>query len=302
MKISCPICQTPIEVSKFLVGQKGRCPNCSSKFIIPESPEDEAEVLERGEIPEQAPAPAEEPSPAPAAPEPAAPEKAQAPVKAAAAKGAAVAPRVMPATGAPVRSQARPVVVKQSSGTFGFLFAIVLAALVGVIVYVMMDKQQGDEPVAKAPPKEDPAEVDKPAPTPQPVAPVIPVVEPDADGVVVYEKILRPVLEEKCNGCHGVEKAKGRLAMHTYEKLIAGGGNGSIVTPDADDPKRIEMIFRAELPEADEEHMPPQGKPQLTADELAILKWWIEAGAHQDIDSNEAPEGIRKKVQDLAKL
>ena len=62
------------------------------------------------------------------------------------------------------------------------------------------------------------------------------------------------------------------------------------------------MVFRAELPEADEEHMPPQGESQLTPDELAILKWWIKAGAHEDIDSNEAPEDIRKKMQDLAKL
>ena len=90
--------------------------------------------------------------------------------------------------------------------------------------------------------------------------------------------------------------------MHTYEMLMAGSGNGSIISPDEDDASRIEMIFRAELPEADEEHMPPQGKPQLTADELAILKWWIEAGAHEDIDSNEAPEEVRKKVQELAKL
>ena len=89
--------------------------------------------------------------------------------------------------------------------------------------------------------------------------------------------------------------------MHSYEKLMKGGGNGPIVEADADDETRIEMIFRAELPEDDEEHMPPKGEPQLTADELEILKWWIKAGAHEDIDSNEAPEAIRKKVLVLAK-
>jgi len=304
MNISCPICDTSIEVSKFLVGQKGRCPNCSSKFIIPESPDDEMEVLERGEVPKQAPEPVappppqEEPAPAPA-PAPAAVEKSPEPAKKAETTGAR---RVMPATGAPVHSHARPVVVKQSSGAFGFLFAIVLAALVGVIVYVMMDKRRGDDPAVLSQPEPEPVKVVKPEPAPQPKAPVIPVIEPDADGIAVYEKVLQPLLEEKCTGCHGAEKAKGRLAMHTYEKLMAGGGNGSIVTPDEDDASRIEMIFRAELPESDDEHMPPQGEPQLSADELAILKWWIKAGAHQDIDSNEAPEDVRKKVKELAKL
>ena len=175
-----------------------------------------------------------------------------------------------------MRSAPRPVVVKQSSGAFGFLFAIVLAALVGVIVYVMMDKQgQGGGEVVQTPPEEATPKEVKPKPAPLPVASVEPADEPAPEGIPVYSKVLQPVFEAKCVGCHGTEKAKGRLAMHTYEKLMAGSGNGSIVTADEDDANRIEMIFRAELPEADEEHMPPQGKPQLTADELAILKWWI---------------------------
>ena len=302
MKISCPICSTEIEVSKFLVGQKGRCPRCASKFIIPENPGDETEILERGEIPEEEPEPVPPPPPPKKEsqpkpkPEPEPEPEEKAPTKVKPATGTR-GPR-MPATGAPARTAARPVVVKQSSGAFGFLFAIVLAALVGVIVYVMMDKQK-QPAVAPKEPEKEPVKVVK-RPQPRPVNPVEPVVETEVEGIPVYSKVLQPVFEEKCVSCHGADKAKGRLAMHTYEKLMAGGGNGSIVEADADDATRIEMIFRAELPEDDEEHMPPQGKPQLTADELAILKWWIKEGAHQDIESTEAPEDIRKTIEKLA--
>ena len=51
MRITCPVCSTSIEVSNSHIGKKGRCTNCSSKFIIPELPEAEYEILERGEIP-----------------------------------------------------------------------------------------------------------------------------------------------------------------------------------------------------------------------------------------------------------
>jgi mono/diheme cytochrome c family protein len=302
MKISCPICDTSIEVSKFLVGQKGRCPRCASKFLIPESPDDEMEVLERGEIPDDEPEPAPPPPPPKSKskpePEPIAEKESSSPPKVRPATGTR-GPR-MPATGAPVRTAARPVVVKQSSGAFGFLFAIVLAALVGVIVYVMMDKQGGNEVVEK--PKPEPVKVVQAQPKPRVVEPVEPLEEPEIEGIPVYAKVLQPVFEAKCVSCHGAEKAKGRLAMHSYEKLMAGSGNGPITQPDDDDPNRIEMIFRAELPEDDEEHMPPQGKPQLSAEELAILKWWIKEGAHEDIESTEAPDDVRKKIEALAKL
>ena len=32
----------------------------------------------------------------------------------------------------------------------------------------------------------------------------------------------------------------------------------------------------------DEDHMPPEGKPQPTADDIALLQWWIDSGAQAD--------------------
>ena len=51
MQIHCPICSTSIDVSEDHAGHKGRCLNCSTKFIIPEDPNGNIEILERGEAP-----------------------------------------------------------------------------------------------------------------------------------------------------------------------------------------------------------------------------------------------------------
>ena len=52
MQIHCPICSTSIDVSQDHAGHKGRCLNCSTKFIIPEDPDGNIEILERGETPQ----------------------------------------------------------------------------------------------------------------------------------------------------------------------------------------------------------------------------------------------------------
>ncbi len=53
MRISCPICDTGFNVAEKQVGQKGLCPKCSTKFIIPSDPDDDIEILAEGEFPEE---------------------------------------------------------------------------------------------------------------------------------------------------------------------------------------------------------------------------------------------------------
>ena len=39
------------------------------------------------------------------------------------------------------------------------------------------------------------------------------------------------------------------------------------------------MIRRLLLPLSQDDHMPPEGKPQPTSAEIGLLEWWINAGA-----------------------
>jgi uncharacterized membrane protein len=102
--------------------------------------------------------------------------------------------------------------------------------------------------------------------------PVVPFEE-----AIVYTDMVRPILEEKCISCHNSKKAKGELVMESEELLLKGGKTGKLWDTTASDFGL--MMQRIHLPLEQKKHMPPRGKPQLTADELEIITQWIKKGA-----------------------
>jgi uncharacterized membrane protein len=98
---------------------------------------------------------------------------------------------------------------------------------------------------------------------------------------LVYQDIVAPMLEEKCWKCHNEGKIKGKLRMDTYELLVKGGKEGSAL--DIGHAEKSNIIIRMELPIEEEERMPPDEKPGLKPEEIAVIKWWINAGAKPDL-------------------
>jgi uncharacterized membrane protein/YHS domain-containing protein len=96
-------------------------------------------------------------------------------------------------------------------------------------------------------------------------------------GAPVFASLVKPVLEQNCVSCHGPEKAKGKLRVDTFAALIQGAESGPVVLPGKS--AESAMIKRMRLPLTDEDHMPPDGKPQPSRAEIALLEWWIDAGA-----------------------
>lgn len=96
---------------------------------------------------------------------------------------------------------------------------------------------------------------------------------------MVFEDIILPVLENKCQQCHQNGKMKGDLRMLTYEDLLKGGKHGSEIV--AGDAKKSELYHRVTLDPAHKEFMPTDGKPALTKEEIELLGWWINEGKAQ---------------------
>ncbi|NDV43782.1 c-type cytochrome domain-containing protein [Flagellimonas sediminis] len=94
---------------------------------------------------------------------------------------------------------------------------------------------------------------------------------------LVYTDIIEPMLKDKCVGCHNPNKQKGQLLMTSIDMILKGGKNGKTLVPGK--PEESEMIKRLHIPLEDENHMPPEGKTQLTDDEKEILERWIALGA-----------------------
>ena len=126
------------------------------------------------------------------------------------------------------------------------------------------------------------AQAPAPAPAPTPSAPGS--LDPEKP---VFAGLIAPIIEAKCVGCHGEQKQKGKLAMHTLDLLIKGGDSGkaSIVSGKAGESL---IIQRIDLPEDDDDHMPPSDKDQLTEKEVKILKWWIDSGLKNDVKIKDA--------------
>lgn len=94
----------------------------------------------------------------------------------------------------------------------------------------------------------------------------------------VFANLVQPIFEAKCLSCHNSSKAKGELIMETRDLLLKGGKSGVLWDTAAADLGLL--MHRVHLPLEQKKHMPPQGKPQLTDDEVQILYYWIRSGAN----------------------
>ncbi|MGV3602123.1 MAG: chitobiase/beta-hexosaminidase C-terminal domain-containing protein [Dyadobacter fermentans] len=99
----------------------------------------------------------------------------------------------------------------------------------------------------------------------------------DLEEAMVYEHLVKPVLDQKCLSCHNAEKSKGDLQMQTQALLTKGGKSG--VLWDTTKADLGLLISRLHLPLEDKKHMPPRGKVQLTDEEMVLLAAWVKSGS-----------------------
>lgn len=93
----------------------------------------------------------------------------------------------------------------------------------------------------------------------------------------LYQDKIMPILENKCYNCHSATKKKGGLRLDSEDFIKEGGKNGVVLV--AGNPENSNLFTALLLPEDDDKHMPPKGKPQLTEQEIATIHFWIKKGA-----------------------
>ncbi|HUQ51995.1 MAG TPA: c-type cytochrome domain-containing protein, partial [Gammaproteobacteria bacterium] len=92
-----------------------------------------------------------------------------------------------------------------------------------------------------------------------------------------YLDVVQPLLEQRCGTCHNDDKRNGGFSMGSYDSTLVGGDTGRAIVPG--NLEASELIYRTGLPPDDEAFMPAEGKTPLTAEQVAILRWWVGAGA-----------------------
>ena len=116
---------------------------------------------------------------------------------------------------------------------------------------------------------------------------------------LVYPQIVQAILTQNCVTCHGPNRQKGGLRLDSYRRLIHGRNGQPVVLPDH--PERSILIQRIELPVGKSHRMPPSGHRPLTTGEIAILRWWVQAGMPNRISLMEAapPASITADIRKL---
>jgi mono/diheme cytochrome c family protein len=116
----------------------------------------------------------------------------------------------------------------------------------------------------------------------------------DAPSPVRFETQIQPLLTAKCGACHGEKKQTAELNLATGTDLLRGSESGAVIVAGKPDESPLyEKIHAGE--------MPPEDNPQLTAEEVELIRRWIAEGAKLP-QSQRGPEITQHQIVPLMLL
>jgi ankyrin repeat protein len=91
---------------------------------------------------------------------------------------------------------------------------------------------------------------------------------------VDYERDVRPILSNRCFGCHGPRQQQSGLRLDLRQNALRGGDYGVVIVPgQSAESKLIRRLIGSDAGL----QMPPTG--ELPPHEIEVLRAWIDAGA-----------------------
>ena len=97
--------------------------------------------------------------------------------------------------------------------------------------------------------------------------------EPNPAAIEFFETLIRPILTEHCQSCHGPKKQQAGLRLDSAAGLAKGTDDGAVVVPGK--PEQSKLI--ASVQRTGDNAMPPDR--ELTKDQVAALTEWVKQGA-----------------------
>lgn len=96
-----------------------------------------------------------------------------------------------------------------------------------------------------------------------------------ADDSIDFQRDVAPILQSRCESCHGSQEREGGLRFLSQQDLFSRNDSGEpAIVPGK--PDESELLRRVSADES--ERMPPEGTA-LTDEQIATLRRWIEQGA-----------------------
>ncbi len=101
-----------------------------------------------------------------------------------------------------------------------------------------------------------------------------------ASGAVDYSRQIAPLFEEHCVDCHGAGDADGDFALDSLEALFKGGKTGKAIEPGkAHESLLVKFLEGRSGKTGKNQFMPPGKREHLSADQVKLVRQWIDEGA-----------------------
>jgi WD40 repeat protein len=116
-----------------------------------------------------------------------------------------------------------------------------------------------------------------------------------------YLKEIEPIFREKCAACHNHTVRQGGLSLESYEALMNGGRHGPVVMRGNSGGSRLVRMIEGSI-----QPRMPIGDT-LTADEIKVIKAWVDAGARGPAGTtrpaeNEAGDSASPSKTDIPEI
>lgn len=107
---------------------------------------------------------------------------------------------------------------------------------------------------------------------------------------VDFARDIKPIFDRSCVNCHGPDRPKSGFRLDNRDAAMKGGDNDKAILPsDSTNSPLIQVVMGVH---PDIQKMPPKGKGEpLTAEEIALLRAWIDQGAEWP-DATTAPQTV----------
>ncbi len=114
----------------------------------------------------------------------------------------------------------------------------------------------------------------------RPVEQMQPVPMPDVSTKVDFEKHVLPILERSCFECHSskIKRPKGGIRLDDLELIREKSRSDNLVLPHK--ASKSTLVKSISLRPDDDDIMPPKDGKPLSAEEIALIRRWVDEGAN----------------------
>ena len=121
---------------------------------------------------------------------------------------------------------------------------------------------------------------------------------PTAQIKVDFRRDIEPLFREKCQVCHGTAQQANGLRLDTRAAALVGGYSGPVIKPGNSTESRLIRLVAG----LEKDRIMPLGGERLTAEQVGLLRAWIDQGADWPDVVSEQPTVAVSSDKVAAKL